>query len=192
MSTRLLGYVNYAVWSLRLLFVYNILESLARLFRTSDECADMPLTPNQRALLGLNPATPLSAAIKPTDFVTPPRYQKAAASSRSNSPMQHHGNGSPNVSRRLAFGPPETEREAGSPQRTLGPAKMAWGSAGQSPKTTAGSLVPSNRWAYAKGIMQRKCKFSLALTISTFTNPSAAEGVDIRISPSKNLFGPPR
>lgn len=65
--------------------------ALYPLFRPKDNLSDIPLTPTQRSLLGLDPAaTP--PATPGTTFVTPPRYRlstsrKASPASRSTSPM---------------------------------------------------------------------------------------------------------
>ncbi|TGZ77155.1 hypothetical protein EX30DRAFT_344347 [Ascodesmis nigricans] len=78
--------LTLALWSARLLFLYNIFHSLRPLFSQPDDFSDLALTPDQRKLLGLNPDTPLSPNVKVTDFITPPRYQKSTPPSRSNSP----------------------------------------------------------------------------------------------------------
>lgn len=56
-----------------LLGLYNITTALLPLLKTPDELTDIPLTPTQRSLLGLDPdATP---PLTPgTQYITPPRY----------------------------------------------------------------------------------------------------------------------
>jgi len=65
--------------------------ALYPLYRPKDNLSDIPLTPTQRALLGLDPtATP--SATPGTTYVTPPRYRmstsrKASPVSRQTSPL---------------------------------------------------------------------------------------------------------
>jgi nucleoporin POM34 len=68
----------------RLLFIINVLTALYPLFSPKDDLADIPLTPTQRSLLGLDPnSTP--PATPGTRYVTPPRY-RLASGSRAGSP----------------------------------------------------------------------------------------------------------
>lgn len=70
---------NYIIFPLlfaRGLLVFNIFFALVPLMLPKDEVVDIPLTPSQRALLGLDPkatppGTPTSA------YVTPPRYPQS-------------------------------------------------------------------------------------------------------------------
>lgn len=82
---------------LRLLFIVNTFISLRPIlpyFSDNDNINDIPLTPSQRALLGLPPSTskpptPLSTTSSPTfgtsGYVTPPRYQRQFSSGSSSS-----------------------------------------------------------------------------------------------------------
>ncbi|RPA86991.1 hypothetical protein BJ508DRAFT_410580 [Ascobolus immersus RN42] len=74
---------TYIIWLLRLLMVYNIAETINRAFTTENEFRNVPLTPQQRRLLGLNPNVPT-----PPDasLATPPRYAKTTPNSRSAPP----------------------------------------------------------------------------------------------------------
>jgi len=58
------------------LLLYNISIAVLPLFKKQDDLADIPLTPTQRALLGLDPnATP---PLTPgTQYITPPRYPRS-------------------------------------------------------------------------------------------------------------------
>lgn len=69
---------------LQLFFVLNIFIALYPLFRPKDDLADIPLTPTQRSLLGLNPSATTNSATPGTQFVTPPKYR---VSSRTGSPV---------------------------------------------------------------------------------------------------------
>ncbi|KAL9631602.1 MAG: hypothetical protein Q9164_005793 [Protoblastenia rupestris] len=59
-----------------LVVLYNILTATLPLVRTSDNLTDIPLTPTQRALLGLDPTAtpPLTPG---TRYTTPPRYPRS-------------------------------------------------------------------------------------------------------------------
>lgn len=64
----------------QLFFVINIIISLYPLFRPKDDLTDIPLTPTQRSLLGLDPsATP--PATPGTSYITPPRYRLSRSAS---------------------------------------------------------------------------------------------------------------
>lgn len=66
--------IDLAFFALQLYFTVNIVVALYPLFRPKDEMTDIPLTPTQRALLGLDPVV----ALPPTPesaYVTPPRYR---------------------------------------------------------------------------------------------------------------------
>lgn len=75
------------------MFFYNILMALQPLIRPKDDLSDIPLTPAQRKLLGLEPtSTPPPPG---STYVTPPRYPRNSSSrspssrsvSYSNSPL---------------------------------------------------------------------------------------------------------
>jgi nucleoporin POM34 len=80
--------------------MYNGLYALRPLVKATDDLSDIPLTPSQRALLGLapssTPATPGGA------YITPPRYSHSTPRSSSSraaiagsSPLGRSINGSP-------------------------------------------------------------------------------------------------
>lgn len=74
----------------------NIFVALYPLFRPKDDLSDIPLTPSQRALLGLDP-TVTPPATPGTQYITPPRYRLSSASrqaspaSRGTSPLPASG-----------------------------------------------------------------------------------------------------
>ncbi|KAJ5908314.1 Nuclear pore complex component [Penicillium taxi] len=77
---------------IQLFFILNILLAVSPLFRPKDNLSDIPLTPTQRQLLGLDPtATP--PATPGTTYVTPPRYR--LSTSRKASPASANRQGSP-------------------------------------------------------------------------------------------------
>ncbi|KAI9930074.1 hypothetical protein ASPWEDRAFT_35338 [Aspergillus wentii DTO 134E9] len=85
------SYSDLPLLILRLFFALNILVALFPLFRPKDDLSDIPLTPTQRSLLGLDPSAtpPLTPG---TTYVTPPRYRLSASrtaspASRSASPL---------------------------------------------------------------------------------------------------------
>ncbi|KAJ5177151.1 uncharacterized protein N7482_003028 [Penicillium canariense] len=77
-------YHHLPFFFLQVFLLFNILLALYPLFKPKDDLSDIPLTPTQRALLGLDPtATP---PITPgTTYVTPPRYR--LSTSRQASPV---------------------------------------------------------------------------------------------------------
>ncbi|KAL4926059.1 nuclear pore complex component-domain-containing protein [Aspergillus undulatus] len=87
-TTELPTYPDLSLLILQLVFVFNILVALYPLFRPKDEISDIPLTPTQRALLGLNPSA-TSSPTPATSYVTPPKYR--VSSSRAASPASHSG-----------------------------------------------------------------------------------------------------
>lgn len=69
---------------LQALLLFNVIMALYPLFKSKDDLSDIPLTPTQRALLGLDPeaAPPITPG---TTYVTPPRYR--LSTSRKASPV---------------------------------------------------------------------------------------------------------
>jgi nucleoporin POM34 len=70
---------------IRVFFLVNMLVALYPLYRPRDDFTDIPLTPSQRALLGLDPKT-ASPATPGSTYVTPPRY-RLSSGSRNVSPL---------------------------------------------------------------------------------------------------------
>ena len=97
-------YPGIARWAVRSLFIYNILSALWPLFRRKHDLADIPLTPSQRALLGLGPSS--TPATPDSHYITPPRY------SRSSTPR---GSGGTGGSRGRRWDSPLSNRDRGSP-----------------------------------------------------------------------------
>ncbi|KAJ5947907.1 hypothetical protein N7466_000922 [Penicillium verhagenii] len=101
------AYPEASLLLIQLFFVVNILIALYPLFRPVDNLSDIPLTPTQRALLGLDPTAtpPLTPG---TTYVTPPRYR--VSTSRKGSPASQSGSplsATPNFSeRRVSSGTP--------------------------------------------------------------------------------------
>ncbi|KAJ5786389.1 uncharacterized protein N7503_011601 [Penicillium pulvis] len=81
-------YPEASLLLIQLFFTANILLALYPLFRPTDNLSDIPLTPTQRALLGLDPTAtpPLTPG---TTYVTPPRYR--VSTSRKGSPASQNG-----------------------------------------------------------------------------------------------------
>lgn len=84
-------YSEFSLMLLQLFFISNIFVAFYPLLRRKDDLSDIPLTPTQRALLGLDPNTTLP--LTPSSaYVTPPRYRastsrKASPASRPTSPL---------------------------------------------------------------------------------------------------------
>ncbi|MCJ1247949.1 hypothetical protein MMC30_005164 [Trapelia coarctata] len=90
-----------------LVFLYNIFTAFSPLILHKDEFTDIPLTPSQRSLLGLDPdATP--PATPGTTYITPPRYPRSATPTR----------GTPGSRSSSAAGSPVSRK--GSPIGTTG------------------------------------------------------------------------
>lgn len=73
----------YLTQLLRLVFLYNITTAALPLLRAPDDLVDIPLTPSQRALLGLDPSAAVASTSAPTGttpqtYATPPRYPRSA------------------------------------------------------------------------------------------------------------------
>ncbi|KAI9374467.1 nuclear pore complex component-domain-containing protein [Aspergillus egyptiacus] len=161
---------------LQLIFLLNILVALYPLIRPKDQIADIPLTPTQRALLGLDPSASSSPA-PATTYVTPPKYRlsgsraaspaslpgsplsmsasasgrrfsSGAAFSPSPSPLLHKmvTNGGRENARRQSFG-------SSSPLTRSSPFKESiMVPATPSPVSgKRGSLGLSNKWLYERG-----------------------------------------
>lgn len=78
-----------------------------------DDLADIPLTPSQRALLGLPPsATPLTPG---SNYITPPRYQRNTPRSTSASGGSAGRSRSPASGMGMRSSGPGAERESYSP-----------------------------------------------------------------------------
>ncbi|KAI9777247.1 MAG: hypothetical protein M1839_008977 [Geoglossum umbratile] len=79
LADHLYPYPFYAISLLRVLWLTNIVIALMPLIKPKDDLSDIPLTPSQRALLGLDPnaASPLKPG---SQYVTPPRYTRSSTS----------------------------------------------------------------------------------------------------------------
>lgn len=71
-------YPDLSLLGLQLFFVLNIFVALYPVFRPKDDLVDIPLTPTQRSLLGLDPSASHHAS-PGTTYVTPPRYRVSAS-----------------------------------------------------------------------------------------------------------------
>ncbi|KAF2153555.1 hypothetical protein K461DRAFT_241144 [Myriangium duriaei CBS 260.36] len=68
-------YHAYVVTGIRIFFLASFLYAFRPLLFAKDEIDDIPLTPSQRALLGLKPSgTPMTPG---SQFITPPRYSRS-------------------------------------------------------------------------------------------------------------------
>lgn len=136
------------VLAIQAFFLLNVLLACAPLFRAKDDMTDIPLTPSQRALLGLKPAnTPLTPG---EQYITPPRY---ARSSTPHSSTQRAGSGSPLSGRGVGGSSPSSfdrsiggqthyRSGSGSPlvQRALGESASRRLSFGRSPSPLGQSV----------------------------------------------------
>ena len=72
--------------------MYNIAVAIVPVIRPKDDMLDIPLTPTQRAALGLDPNATPPPATATGSYITPPRYPRSptprnTSGSRSGSPM---------------------------------------------------------------------------------------------------------
>ena len=80
----------YTLLVLRCYLILNLLAALKPLWnmrKADDQMTDIPLTPSQRALLGLDPAlgSTTPATTGSDGYITPPRYRRSSGSSFSGS-----------------------------------------------------------------------------------------------------------
>lgn len=109
-------YPHYAILALRLCLLLNIAWACAPLFQPNDDLSDIPLTPSQRALLGLKPSS--ASLTQGQEYTTPPRYTRSSTP-RSNASAHIAASGSPNS---LRGSPSSLERS------TMGQSRGASGS----------------------------------------------------------------
>ncbi|KAL5335816.1 nuclear pore complex component-domain-containing protein [Aspergillus crustosus] len=88
-KTEISSHADLFLLLLRLIFLVNIIIALVPLFAPKDEISDIPLTPTQRALLGLDPSAS-SASTPATSYATPPKY-RVTSGSRAVSPASFSG-----------------------------------------------------------------------------------------------------
>ncbi|OJJ48433.1 hypothetical protein ASPZODRAFT_130458 [Penicilliopsis zonata CBS 506.65] len=167
-------YPDLSAFLLQVFFIVNILVALFPLFRPKDDLSDIPLTPTQRSLLGLDPTatTPLTPG---TTYVTPPRYRlsssrAASPASRSGSPLSANAGFS---GRRVSTGgssfsastSPLLHKVASNGSRESGrrpsfgspsPLRSSFGESTMAPATPTpagrkrASLGLSNKWLYER------------------------------------------
>lgn len=144
-------YSEWAIVLVRLALAGNIMIALLPLVRRyyPDDIADIPLTPSQRAAMGLkagvlSPQTPGSAYASP-NYVTPPRYQRSTPRSSSFS-NQDRGSQSPlsgspraNLAMSTSNSPFSPNTSTGSPlfQKALGGSATKRLSYGGSPMSSS-------------------------------------------------------
>lgn len=173
-SSKVSTYPDLTLLILQFIFLANIAIALYPLFRPKDDLCDIPLTPTQRSLLGLDPsATP--PATPGSAYITPPKYRlsasrnaspaskagsplstSATASGRrlssgasfspSTSPLFHKAlaNGGRDTGRRPSFGSSSSFGRSSTFDSSIGPA---------SPSPVGGkrvSLGLSNKWLYER------------------------------------------
>lgn len=171
-------YPDFLLLSIQLFFVLNILIALYPLFRPKDDLSDIPLTPTQRSLLGLDPSvTP--PATPGTSYVTPPRYrlsrsaspasrsvsplstsasnsgQRAsggASFSPSNSPLLYKAvsNGNRDAGRRQSFGSSSPLGRSSPFRESFKESSLGPTSPSPTPGNKRASIGVSNRWLYER------------------------------------------
>ena len=164
-------YSYYALLAFRLILLFNILTASLPLIQGRDDIADIPLTPSQRALLGLEPSS--TPATPGSQYITPPRYTRSSTprdsgGKRTGSPIS--GKGSPLAVSGSPFNPSGSalwqKTVAGGVARTLSygsnsPLGSFQIGTDSSSSITPGTPTPvygkgasvglSSRWLYDKG-----------------------------------------
>ena len=148
-----------------MLFIVNILTALYPLFRPKDDLSDIPLTPTQRSLLGLNPSA--GPPVTPgTQYATPPRY-RVVSGSRAGSPASRGS--SP-----LASGSPVTRQPSYSPTTTSPLFQKAM---------APGSRDGARRQSFGSSTLNASLRESSSLTALPSTpTPSAGKGNKLGLS----------
>ncbi|KAI4723105.1 hypothetical protein E4T48_00796 [Aureobasidium sp. EXF-10727] len=161
----------YATWAsllVRCIPVINISLALMPLFRPVDEMTDIPLTREQRQLLGLTPQNVPLPAGSP-GYVTPPRYSRSstprssAQKHTSASPMSHKASPSSfdqstlGVSKGVSGSPfsvsPLMQKAVGgaSAARTSSPLDNSLGSSSSGLATGKATVSLNSKWLYERG-----------------------------------------
>lgn len=177
--TTALPWTRYIIFLVRLVFFANVAYAFAPLIRRyyPDDIADIPLTPSQRASMGLKAGVvPPGTDFASPNYVTPPRYQRSTPRSGSFSSQTERGSqspvtGSPRASMgRSTSNSPFSPGNAGSPmfQRALSASqRLSYGGSSMSSSlfgessssATPGTPTPStgkatvglnNKWLYEK------------------------------------------
>ncbi|KAL8664534.1 MAG: hypothetical protein Q9202_002943 [Teloschistes flavicans] len=161
-------YLDHSLFYLNLLPLYNILVALLPFYYGIDNVSDIPLTPSQRALLGLDPnATP---PLTPgTQYVTPPRYARSPTPrNNSNSPAGSNRSRQSSASRK-----PFRDRSSESPSYN-------------SPYSPNAS--PSSLWSQKSGFGSDS---KLGLRKSSLGQSSSLLGLGLGRSGSESLWSAP-
>jgi len=176
------GFLGHAAirlfyWGFWLLGLYNVTVALLPLVKNKDELTDIPLTPSQRSLLGLDPsATP--PPTPDTKYITPPRYPRSPTPRNISPATRNNSAYSTPVARSPSYGREQSDSPTGSlwGQKSMGrkeytarrssygsPSPLGPGFGGRegsilgapstpSPTTGRGASVGLNsKWLYNKG-----------------------------------------
>ncbi|KAI2643201.1 NPCC-domain-containing protein [Xylaria nigripes] len=190
------AYFKYTYYALQALPLLNIFMNLLPLIRAKDDLSDIPLTPGQRKLMGLppasNPPTPGSV------FSTPPRYARtpsasgSAASRRSLSSSPVLARSSPNsgtptsgvngssvaspsfqLLQKAVLGARRSSFSSPIPTSSISTGSPIYGSGPEtrspSPAGKRSSLGVSSKWRYNKGMYDRPKGFRDSDFESVFT-----------------------
>jgi len=173
-------YSTYTLYLIRGFLTLNLLLALHPLFRPTDACEDIPLTPAQRQLLGLPPMSRPATPQEQQQYVTPPRYSRsatptgssssasslraAAAPLTSGSPLSGRGSASGSPSMFATVGGRESQIiNSGGERRRLSynstgrssPLSLSEfesaGSIGTPTKSGKASVALNSKWLYEKG-----------------------------------------
>lgn len=174
-------YPRYAVWTFQTLMLLNILIATLPLWRKPDSCEDVPLTPQQRKLLGLPPMTRPATPSEQAQYVTPPRFSRSATpTSRTSSLNATRGGSSPLSGRGTPIDANGSFRMTNS--ATLSP----WGSPAQGNqlrRTESGSSFLGGD--YSDGSERRRLSYTALSNNSTGLDISGFESLGRLETPTK-------
>lgn len=170
-------YPNYILWAARLIVLSNALFACKPLLLTPDACEDVPLTPQQRKLLGLPPMTRPATPQEREQYVTPPRFSRSATPRSSSGSVRIESGDSPLSGR-------------ATPVDANGSFRMSGGGSPFASPTVRGSGSP---YSVQDGGERRRLSYnnprSSPLTVSEFeamSNPSPSGGRKDRASVGLN------
>ncbi|MCJ1409391.1 hypothetical protein MMC19_003472 [Ptychographa xylographoides] len=165
-------------YAIPLLFLFNIVSALSPLFLSTDNISDIPLTPSQRSLLGLDPyATPPTNP--GTTYVTPPRYPRSATPRSVSSTMgsARSGSGSGADSPLSRKGSAPGMKASGSPSFSPG-ASPLW-------QKAVGGVAGARRHSFALSSPFRPSgggKHESILGVPSTPSPTAGRGASVGLN----------
>lgn len=155
---QILTYSRYLYIGIQLLCFYNVLVSVSSLFEPKEKYDDLPITPNQRKLLGL-PESPNSAKSSPS----PPKYLKSSPQARVSprpSPLSKSSSSPLSKSGQPITSSPNTPTNYSNNNNQQSVDKSNILNSSDSPNSTTGStFTPTGRYLYMTDSPNRRTSF---------------------------------